>query len=89
MLDRKLPDDVVSDIVDIINGTEGILGYHDLRTRRVGNVFFIQVHVTMDGNQLLFDAHDIASRVKHDILSKYAQSDVIIHMDPVQVLPEQ
>ena len=89
LLDRKLPDDVVSDIVDIINGTEGILGYHDLRTRRVGNVFFIQVHVTMDGNQLLFDAHDIASRVKHDILSKYAQSDVIIHMDPVQVLPEQ
>ena len=65
------------------------MGYHDLRTRRVGNVFFIQVHVTMDGNQLLFDAHDIASRVKHDILSKYAQSDVIIHMDPVQVLPEQ
>ncbi|BCG11364.1 MULTISPECIES: CDF family cation-efflux transporter FieF [Buttiauxella] len=89
LLDRALPDDERQAIVDIINAWPGVKGAHDLRTRQSGPTRFIQVHIEMEDNLPLVQAHVIAEQVEQAILRRFPGSDVIIHQDPCSVVPTQ
>jgi ferrous-iron efflux pump FieF len=89
LLDRALPDDERQAIIDIINAWPGVKGAHDLRTRQSGPTRFIQVHIEMEDNLPLVQAHVIAEQVEQAILRRFPGSDVIIHQDPCSVVPTQ
>ena len=89
LLDRALPDDERQGIIDIINSWPGVKGAHDLRTRQSGPTRFIQVHIEMEDNLPLVQAHVIAEQVEQAILYRFPGSDVIIHQDPCSVVPTQ
>lgn len=89
LLDRALPDDERQAIIDIINAWPGVKGAHDLRTRQSGPTRFIQVHIEMEDNLPLVQAHVIAEQVEQAILRRFPGSDVIIHQDPCSVVPSQ
>ncbi|MGB7802691.1 CDF family cation-efflux transporter FieF [Buttiauxella sp.] len=89
LLDRALPDDERQVIIDIINAWPGVKGAHDLRTRQSGPTRFIQVHIEMEDNLPLVQAHVIAEQVEQAILRRFPGSDVIIHQDPCSVVPTQ
>ncbi|RPH31102.1 CDF family cation-efflux pump FieF [Buttiauxella warmboldiae] len=89
LLDRALPDDERQAIVDIINAWPGVKGGHDLRTRQSGPTRFIQVHIEMEDNLPLVQAHIIAEQVEQALLRRFPGSDVIIHQDPCSVVPAQ
>ncbi|KFC76809.1 CDF family cation-efflux transporter FieF [Buttiauxella agrestis] len=89
LLDRALPDEERQAIVDIINAWPGVKGAHDLRTRQSGPTRFIQVHIEMEDNLPLVQAHVIAEQVEQAILRRFPGSDVIIHQDPCSVVPTQ
>lgn len=89
LLDRALPDDERQAIVDIINAWPGVKGAHDLRTRQSGPTRFIQVHIEMEDNLPLVQAHVVAEQVEQAILRRFPGSDVIIHQDPCSVVPTQ
>jgi ferrous-iron efflux pump FieF len=55
---------------------------HDLRTRRAGLTSFIQLHIEMDGNMNLNEAHEIADAVEIEIRQAFPDSEVLIHQDP-------
>ena len=55
---------------------------HDLRTRRAGLTSFIQLHIELDGNLNLRQAHEIADSVEADIRQAFPDSEVLIHQDP-------
>lgn len=59
-----------------------VTGVHDLRTRRAGMSSFIQLHIEMDGNMPLREAHDVADQVEHAIRQEYPNTEVLIHQDP-------
>ena len=83
LLDRELPVEVRDVIAAVVGEHEQALGFHDLRTRQSGRTWFIQLHVDMDENLRLRQAHDLGERIREDILKHYPAAEVIIHHDPV------
>lgn len=87
LMDRTADPDLVAGIEAIALDWPGIEGFHDLRTRAAGSRIFVNLHVEIDGRLTLTQAHDIGAGLKHAILARYPQADVIIHKDPVREAP--
>ena len=87
LLDRELPGDVRDVISAVVAEQPEALGFHDLRTRQSGHTQFIQLHVDMDENLPLKEAHDLAERIAEAIRQRYPRSEVLIHQDPVPAFP--
>ncbi|MFU9136398.1 CDF family cation-efflux transporter FieF [Erwinia tasmaniensis] len=87
LLDRALPDEDRQAIVDIASRWPGVSGAHDIRTRQSGPTRFIQLHLEMDDNLPLYEAHRVADEVEQALLKKFPGSDVIIHQDPCSAVP--
>ncbi len=85
LMDRELPDDERKKIEDRVMSHNDVIGLHDLRTRRSGTTVFIQLHLELDGNLSLSDAHAIADRVERDLITLFPSAEVIIHEDPVSI----
>ncbi|MEN4981027.1 CDF family cation-efflux transporter FieF [Erwinia billingiae] len=89
LLDRALPDEDRQTIIDIATNWPGVQGAHDIRTRQSGPTRFIQLHLEMDDNLPLYQAHKMAEDVEKALLSRFPGSDVIIHQDPCSVVPAE
>jgi ferrous-iron efflux pump FieF len=83
-MDRELPDADRNTIRAIALAQPGIVGVHDLRTRSSGPHRFIQVHVEMDRNLSLVEAHEISDQVMYNIQAAFPNSEVLIHQEPVE-----
>ena len=61
LMDRRLPADIDERIAEIVGQfrDRGVLGFHDLRTRRSGSQKFIDLHLEVERDQRLQEAHDI------------------------------
>ncbi|MDF2154752.1 CDF family cation-efflux transporter FieF [Vibrio sp. CAU 1672] len=86
LLDRKLPDDELEQIRAECLMVEGVLGVHQLRTRMSGPTRFIQLHLELDDNLRLIEAHYIADKVEDRLLARFPGADVLIHQDPLSVV---
>ena len=83
LMDRELSNEIQVKIEKIAVGHPGVLGIHDFRTRQAGLVNFVQMHIDLDKNMSLAEAHIIAEEVENNIKSAFPNTDVIIHQDPV------
>lgn len=82
LMDRELPDEDRDKIRKIVLAQPGVLGMHDLRTRSSGTQAFIQLHLELDGEMKLKDAHVIADRVELEVGSAFPNAEVMVHEDP-------
>ncbi|MEI7256850.1 CDF family cation-efflux transporter FieF [Dickeya dadantii] len=89
LLDRALPDEERQEIINIVSSWPGVSGAHQLRTRRSGPTRFIQLHLEMADNLPLVESHQIADELEQALLKRFPGSDVIIHQDPVSVVPQE
>ena len=87
--DKELGNDVRCNIVNIIEKCNNVHGVHDLRTRSLGDIYFIEMHIEIDGNFTLNKAHEITEDVERKIKELYANSQIIIHQDPLGVDEER
>ncbi|HDM8214109.1 TPA: CDF family cation-efflux transporter FieF [Vibrio harveyi] len=86
LLDRKLPDEELEQIRQECLKVEGVLGVHQLRTRMSGPTRFIQLHLELDDNLRLIEAHHIADKVEDNLFELFPEADVLIHQDPLSVV---
>lgn len=85
LLERSLPADVEERILEIVNSAEGVSEPHNLRTRRIGNRCAIEMHLRMDGNVSLSEAHDKATEIEHKLRDEFGKDTYInIHLEPVK-----
>lgn len=82
LMDRELPDDDRDKIREIVLAQPGVMGMHDLRTRSSGTQAFIQLHLELDGEMKLKDAHVIADRVELEVGNAFPNAEVMVHEDP-------
>ncbi len=83
LLEQSLPDAVEEEILQQVAALPGLSKPHDLRTRRIGNHYAIELHILMDGNITLREAHDKASEVEETLKSHYGQeTHVAVHVEP-------
>lgn len=83
LMDRELPEAERDRIKQIALGYSGVLGVHDLRTRRSGPDVFIQMHLDLNGALSLNRAHTIADAVEKDVMEHFPGAEVFVHQDPV------
>jgi len=81
LMDRSAPQSLIDDVCAMAEATSGIEDYHDLKTRMAGSKPFINLHIELDGDQSLREAHAICAALEADILARYPSADVIVHMD--------
>jgi ferrous-iron efflux pump FieF len=86
LLDRELPAQQQQQILTIAKQRAAVRGVHDLRTRQSGRVVFIQLHLELDDNLPLYQAHAIADQVELDICEVIPTAQVIVHQDPASVV---
>ncbi len=81
LMDRRADPAVIAGIAEIAGRWPGVYGHHDLKTRMAGSRTFVNIHIELDGDQTLREAHAIGAALRQAILHTYPNCDVIIHKD--------
>lgn len=70
-------------IADTIKNCDGVKGYHDLRTRRIGSKVAIEAHVLVDRHVSITEAHDTATVIEKRLKSRFGSASIItLHVEP-------
>ena len=83
LLDHELSDEQRHLITQLALTQPQVIGMHDLRSRQSGHMQFIQLHLELQEDMLLREAHGVAEALEHRIMAVFPYADVIIHLDPV------
>ena len=83
LMEHSLPEDVEEEILRIVGELKGVVDPHDLRTRKIGNHYSIELHILMDGDITLREAHNKASEVEDLLRARYGEhTHVAVHVEP-------
>lgn len=83
LLEHSLPDAVEEEILQLVASLSGVVEPHNLRTRRIGNHYAIELHIRMKGDITLREAHDKASEVEALLKHHYGrETHVAVHVEP-------
>jgi cation diffusion facilitator family transporter len=86
LLDASLTDEEEIKIKEILDTyDERIKGYHKLRTRKSGNVKYIDFHMFVDGDLTVEIAHTLSKDVELVIEQKIQNTNVNIHIEPARI----
>ncbi|MBR4757617.1 MAG: cation transporter [Bacteroidaceae bacterium] len=81
----SLPVETEQEIVEIIQSFADVQEPHNLRTRRIGNRFAIEVHVRMDGQLPLEAVHERSTTIERKLKERFGQkTHVTLHMEPIK-----
>lgn len=84
LMEQSLPDDIEQEILRLAGSVPDVEEPHDLRTRRIGSHYAIELHLLMDGDIPLREAHDRASEVENLIRQRYGpETHVVVHVEPI------
>jgi len=85
LMEKSLSDEVENEIISIVESFDGVIEPHDLRTRRIGNSYAIEMHILMDGNITLHRAHDTADSIEAALKERFGEkTHIAIHVEPVE-----
>jgi cation diffusion facilitator family transporter len=74
-------------IEDVVNGVEGVMGCHEIRTRGSEHDVYLDLHLLVENNLPTEQAHDIAETVEKRLRQSFPSiHDVIVHVEPESVL---
>ncbi len=83
LTEHSLPSDTEDEIMALIQSFPAVKQPHNLRTRNIGDRIAIEVHVRMDGNISLYEAHEQATNIERKLKQRFGkQTHVTIHMEP-------
>ncbi len=83
LLEKSLPKEIEDKILDIILSFSEVRSPHHLRTRYIGNRIAIEVHIRMNGDMTLKEAHDITKKIEASLKEEFGENTHIgIHMEP-------
>ena len=85
LVERSLPEEVEQRIHALILQSPQVSSPHHLRTRRIGSCIAIEVHIRMDGQISLSEAHQVASDIERRLKAEFGEKTHIgIHMEPTK-----
>ena len=85
LMEQSLPEEVETEIMDIVKTVPDVVEPHELCTRRIGNHYAIEMHILMNGELPLKEAHDKATEIERLLKERYgAETHVAIHVEPIE-----
>jgi cation diffusion facilitator family transporter len=83
IMDRSLPPEDLRAICRVlVDHKDEVRGFHQLRTRRSGPVRQIDVHITLDPETTVDEAHRLCERIGNEIRKALPNSTTILHTEP-------
>lgn len=83
LMEQSLPDAIENEILQLAASVPGVAEPHDLRTRRLGNHYAIELHILMDGDITLREAHNKADEVEAILRQHYGpDTHIAVHVEP-------
>ena len=83
LMDKEFSNQEREQIFNLVMGNKDVKGMHDLKTRKSGLMSFIQMHIELDPEMPLYEAHTVADEVEATIGEAFAGAEIIIHTDPL------
>ena len=90
LVDETVSQDDLDTIRDTLESTKpaGVISYHRLRARRSGAVRHVDVHVVVDPQMTVAEAHVITDRIEASLEDRLPSADVVVHVEPAGSEPE-
>jgi cation diffusion facilitator family transporter len=89
VLDSSLDAEELAELEAVIREAMGRAGsFHELRTRRLGQVRHIDFHLSLPGDMSIRDSHAVIDSVEARIERMWPGSVVTVHADPAGEAPE-
>ncbi|MGI6223285.1 MAG: cation diffusion facilitator family transporter [Prevotella sp.] len=86
LMEKSLPSDMEEEMRRIAESEPQVSGVHNLRTRRIGSVIAIEMHVRMPGNLSLLESHNHATNIEHALKKRFGEeTHVALHVEPTKV----
>ena len=83
LIDTGLDETQVAAIHATLLATPGVLGLHELRTRRMAHQALVDAHVQVDARISVSEGHRIAESARARVLREHPEVlDVLVHIDP-------
>lgn len=82
LIDAALPIEEEKIIHEIMEEDPRVYTYHHLRSRKSGPFRLIDLHIHLDHNLSLTDAHEISHEIEAKIKKRLPKIDVVIHIEP-------
>jgi cation diffusion facilitator family transporter len=83
LMDKALEPDEEAAVRETITAhSAGVLGVHDLKSRRAGAAAFIDFHLVVPASMSVGEAHDICDRLEDAIKGVIAGATLAIHVEP-------
>lgn len=76
------PSGIEERIISAVSTLPGITDCHNVRVRYSGPQLFVDIHVLVDGNQTLREAHNLTEEIERTIQKMIPNSDVTVHPEP-------
>ncbi len=76
------PSGVEDKIKAAVECLAGVIDCHNVRLRYSGSQLFVDIHILVDGDQTLKQAHDLTEEIEHTIEQFLPNVDVTIHPEP-------
>lgn len=86
LLEHSLSDEEEQEIEHIAMSDPRLSDLHNLKTRRIGNVIAIEMHVRVDPTMSIAEAHSITKEMEKNLKTRYGNAtQVIIHVEPRKI----
>ena len=82
LIDRRVSDDEIARINEVLKNATGLVSYHRLRTRHSGNVHYIDVHVVVPNDWTVVQGHNLADEIETALESALQPAQAVVHIDP-------
>lgn len=76
------PSGIEKKIISAVELLPGVTGCHNVRVRYSGPQLFVDIHVLIDGNQTLKEAHNLTEEIERTIQELIPNADVTVHPEP-------
>ena len=85
LIDAKLSDEEVQKIRAILDKYKTVFtGFHELRTRRAGNMKYIDLHLNAPNDMTIKEYHRNCDLIENDIETALKHTNVLVHIEPCQ-----
>jgi cation diffusion facilitator family transporter len=81
LMDVSLSPEDQKEITKIISDTSGVISFHELKTRKLGGDMFVDVHIEVQPNISVSEAHNIAEMARFNLKAKAKATDALVHID--------
>ena len=82
LMDRAIDDEEVAAIRRTLVETPGVIGVHDVRTRKMGDMIVVDAHLEVDATISVEAGHDIAVSARQRVMQRHRILNLMTHVDP-------